>query len=284
MSNSTELLALARRCVHCGMCLPACPTYQVFGTEMDAPRGRIVLAKALAEGAIPATDRELMTHLDRCLACRACEAACPSGVQFGEILELARTTLAAGQPTQSAGTPGTGGSRAPDPGPMGAAHPGSLPLVVPEKRSAMACAPAGLPPRTLAGHGSAAAASQARLAPAAAGRGRPARPRVAVFSGCVQDAFLSEVNQATIAVLEKSGFEVVVPETQTCCGALHAHLGEHDRPATWPAATSGPSRPPACRLSSSMRVAVVRTSRPTPSCWAMTRPVPGAAAVCRASV
>ena len=149
MLNSTELLALARRCVHCGMCLPACPTYQVFGTEMDAQRGRIVLAKALAEGAIPATDRELMTHLDRCLACRACEAACPSGVQFGEILELARD---AGRrpPTQSAGTPGAGGSRAPDPGPMGAAHPRSLPLVVPEKRSAMACAPAGLPPRRLA--------------------------------------------------------------------------------------------------------------------------------------
>ncbi len=95
MLNSTELLALARRCVHCGMCLPACPTYQVFGTEMDAPRGRIVLAKALAEGAIPPTDGELMTHLDRCLACRACESACPSGVRYGSLIKTVRASMEA---------------------------------------------------------------------------------------------------------------------------------------------------------------------------------------------
>src|ERR1700724_625929 len=83
-----EADAILRSCVHCGFCLPACPTYQLLGDELDSPRGRIYLMKQLLEGE-PVTERTQL-HLDRCLTCRACESACPSGVQYGRLLEIGR--------------------------------------------------------------------------------------------------------------------------------------------------------------------------------------------------
>ena len=228
MLNPARLLDLTQRCVHCGMCLPACPTYEIFGTEMDGPRGRIVLAQALAEQVIPLTDPDLALHLDRCLACRACETACPSGVQFGAILELARAQLATRKHPTLVERLARGLV-------LGHVIPARAPLralavflwlyqksgvqwlvrrlgVLPTKLAEMEQL---LPPLKLAW--------TRPHSPGVAGQ-----PRVAFFSGCVQDAFLSEINRATISILEKNGFDVVVPGGQSCCGALHGHLEEHD--------------------------------------------------------
>ncbi|MEK6610377.1 MAG: 4Fe-4S dicluster domain-containing protein, partial [Gemmatimonadota bacterium] len=85
-------------CVHCGFCLPACPTYEVTSDESDSPRGRIVLMRALERGELPPDDPEMASHLDRCLGCRACESVCPSGVLFGPALEAARAEIAPAPP------------------------------------------------------------------------------------------------------------------------------------------------------------------------------------------
>ncbi len=234
MSDTAKLLDLTRRCVHCGMCLPACPTYGVFGTEMDGPRGRIVLAQALATSTLPPTDAGLRLHLDRCLACRACEVACPSGVQFGAILELARSQLAAAKrPSLKERLLRAVVVRRiiPRRAPLRIAavclwlyQRSGVQWLVRHSRllpTSLAAMEQLLPPIKVGW-------SRSRPQPASANRPRVADPaRVAFFSGCVQDAFLGGVNRATISVLEKAGFEVVIPPDQTCCGALHGHLEEH---------------------------------------------------------
>src|SRR5438132_5481595 len=85
-------------CVHCGLCTSACPTYVELGTEMDSPRGRIYLMRAVADGRLEVNDPQVRQHLDLCLDCRACESACPSGVQYGKLIEPFRIYLEAGQP------------------------------------------------------------------------------------------------------------------------------------------------------------------------------------------
>ncbi|MGH2388421.1 MAG: 4Fe-4S dicluster domain-containing protein, partial [Chloroflexota bacterium] len=89
---------LVRACVHCGLCLPTCPTYDVLGDERDSPRGRLFQMKAAADGAIALDDPSLRLHIDRCLGCRACETACPSGVRFGRALEETRAAMPAPAP------------------------------------------------------------------------------------------------------------------------------------------------------------------------------------------
>jgi glycolate oxidase iron-sulfur subunit len=248
-------------CVHCGFCLPACPTYQLWGEEMDSPRGRIHLVTQLLDGA-PLT-AATAGHFDRCLGCMACMTACPSGVQYDQIIEAAREW------TDTAGG-GLGGADQPPPAEpsgagAGAGAPGgaeagtrrSLPdrltraaifaLFPYPRRLRVAIAPLRLAQRTgadrlLARSGLVAALSPAadqalRLAPPAGRRMPPGRlpsrvaargPRRAVvgrLTGCVQSVFFPGVNAATARVLAAEGCDVIIPRSQGCCGALSLHSG-----------------------------------------------------------
>jgi glycolate oxidase iron-sulfur subunit len=216
-------------CVHCGFCLPTCPTYVLWGEEMDSPRGRIVLMEeGLREGS--SMTAGLVTHLDRCLGCMACVTACPSGVQYDRLIEAARPQIERNHPRDV-------GDRA-----FRAflyalfTHPGRLRAVAPAVRAAQRL---GLPrlvrhprlerrfPRL---------AAMARMAPprdGAAGGPLPAvipargarRGRVALLQGCVQRVFFARINRATAFCLSAEGFEVVATPAPRCCGALHLHGG-----------------------------------------------------------
>jgi glycolate oxidase iron-sulfur subunit len=211
-------------CVHCGFCLPACPTYRELGSEADSPRGRIFLIRAAAEGRIGADDPALAVHLDLCLDCRACESACPSGVAYGTILEGARAALRRREPVPP-GLRFVYRGLLPYPRRLAAAARltalaqragltrGRAVRLLP--RPLRALAPA-LPP--LSGR-----AARRRL-PARCGRGTPA----AAFLGCVQDAFFPEDDLAMVGVLAATGHAVAVPAGQACCGALHLHAGDEE--------------------------------------------------------
>jgi glycolate oxidase iron-sulfur subunit len=212
-------------CVHCGFCLPACPTYLATGDESDSPRGRILLMRALEHGELDAHDPALIEHLDRCLGCRGCEPACPSGVGYGRGLEAAREELA-----RANGLPLTT----------------RLLLSVFRHRWAWRTAlfatrgvrGSGLA-RRLAGptrlgfsFGMVAATtprSPKRIQPAThATRQTAPRGTVALFRGCVMDGLFDHVHAATIRTLTVNGYEVVEVPGQTCCGALHDHAGDRD--------------------------------------------------------
>lgn len=222
---------LLNSCIHCGLCLQACPTYAVFGTEMDSPRGRIALMRAASEGRIGLEDFQngFSQHITLCLACRACETACPSGVKYGKMVEQARFAI------ERRRRPGAGErlikwlgfkQMMPHLGRMKAMarllqvyQAVGLQKVVrstnilPKPLKAMeAILPPIRPEYT----------DFSRPAPAIGEK----RGQVAFFVGCIQEAFLSEVNAATIRVLQRNGYEVHFPKGQTCCGAAQLHVGE----------------------------------------------------------
>ena len=221
-----------RACVHCGICLPQCPTYRVLGEEMDSPRGRVYLMRAAAEGRAELTPG-LARHLDLCLGCRACETACPSGVPFGQLLEATRAQLDRKRVRAHESAHAMlewALSIFPHPDRLGALlwplrlyqASGLRTLVrasgilAPFKRLQAMDA---LLPRVLPG-----ASSLPELIPA---RGK-ARGRAALLTGCVQRFFFPEINLATARLLSAAGWEVVVPRGQGCCGALHLHAGRLD--------------------------------------------------------
>lgn len=218
-------------CLHCGLCLPACPTYALSGREAQAPRGRISLMRGAAEGRIDLQDPTLAEHLSSCLTCRACEIACPSGVQYGELIETTRAALEVGRArgrverlVRWAGLrqlmPHLGRLRLLALGAWLYQRTGLQRLVRRSGllrgglRAAEAIAPPITPRKPLG-----------RFYPA---RGAQ-RGRVAMLQGCIQEAFLGQVNDATVRVLQRNGYEVVVPPGQTCCGAAHAHVGEEEQ-------------------------------------------------------
>ncbi len=216
-------------CVHCGLCLPACPTYVATGRETSSPRGRVYLMRGVAEGRLPLEALVEEAHL--CLGCRACETACPSGVAYGRLLEETRAEIArAGLRRGPASRLETLALRAvvPRPRVLGALvallalaqrlrlDRLALPLLPRALRDAHALLPA-IPPR-----------AERRRLPARIAAQPPLRGRVALLEGCIMPELFGAVNAATARVLAREGFEVVVPQGQGCCGALQAHAGDAD--------------------------------------------------------
>ena len=214
------------KCVHCGFCLPTCPTYLLWGEEMDSPRGRIYLMKAGVEGRASMTS-SFVQHFDRCLGCLACVTACPSGVEYGPLIEKTRAQIEeryerpAGDRTFRSllmrVIPYEGRLRAAllplaILGPVLRALAG-LPFVPARLRAALAVAP----PVTLGGLF---ATLPERTEPA----GQP-RMTVAVLAGCVQKVAFAPVNESTVRVLAAEGCRVLAPSAQGCCGALSLHSG-----------------------------------------------------------
>ena len=207
-------------CVHCGFCLQACPTYLTLEDENDSPRGRIVLMRALADGVIPASDESLREHIDRCLGCRACETACPSGVPYGHLLEATRATLRGGQaPTVLARVLLRVFS------------------IAPLMRFAMAMARllAATPIPTLLMKlpgrlGFAMAMLASTEFPLERGRyraeGTGERGTASLLLGCVMEGLFTNTNRATERVLVQNDYQIVGAPGQVCCGALHAHAGD----------------------------------------------------------
>jgi glycolate oxidase iron-sulfur subunit len=202
-------------CVHCGFCLPTCPTYVLWQEEMDSPRGRIQLMEARLDGTL-VLNRTVVEHFDRCLGCMACVSSCPSGVRYDRLIESTRETVE----REFGRSAGERALRA------------TLFAVLPHPRRlrvALALTPLG---RVLPGR----LGTMARLAPPrrpaealprlTPASGKP-RGRVALLQGCVQRVAFGAVNAATVRVLAAEGWDVVVPR-QGCCGALSAHAGRAD--------------------------------------------------------
>ncbi|MBI3785509.1 MAG: glycolate oxidase subunit GlcF [Deltaproteobacteria bacterium] len=208
-------------CVHCGLCLSACPTYLELGTETDSPRGRIYLMRGLEEKSISLSP-DVVRHLDLCLGCRACETACPSGVRYGELIESARVAVE----SQHQRSPSDRFKRR------------MIELVFPR--------PAVLrtflwPLRLLELLGILPWVRRivplARLLPPLRSWSQPARivaahgretQRVGLLSGCVAQVLFAETNRATARVLARNGCTVVTPRQQGCCGALYLHAGNRE--------------------------------------------------------
>ncbi|MSR02806.1 MAG: (Fe-S)-binding protein [Gemmatimonadetes bacterium] len=209
-------------CVHCGFCLPACPTYLATGDESDSPRGRILLMRALERGELAADDPGLVQHLDACLGCRGCEPVCPSGVGYGRGLEAARARISAERGL-------SGQARAV----LGMfSQPWRWRFATALARVARATGLA----RLVAGSGRLGflAGMVAATRPSRReGGGHPerlpeSRGTVALFRGCVMDGLFGHVHEATRRTLEVNGYRVVEVEGQGCCGALHDHAGDQD--------------------------------------------------------
>jgi glycolate oxidase iron-sulfur subunit len=224
---------LIKQCVHCGLCLSACPTYKILGTELDSPRGRIYQMRALQEGRIDLNDPDFRLHMDRCLNCRACETACPSGVQYGRLLEATRAVLPARNQTESALRAIVLNRVFTSPALLDAAGIG---MRLYQKSGAQTAVRAtGILNRLPLNLGRLEALLpmfQGGVAKATLPDVIPAQgervARVALITGCIQEQFFNLTNAATARVLAHNGCEVVVPDGQTCCGALHAHGGEHE--------------------------------------------------------
>ena len=212
-------------CVHCGLCLGACPTYLETGNENDSPRGRIYLMRALQDGRMP-LEEEAVRHIDLCLGCRACESACPSGVAYGALLESTREHIERYYPRRwldSILRRLLIAQVFPFPerlelmlAPARWAKRRRLERFLPTRlRDMLSMVPLESP-----------AADLPTFAPSAT---QPARGRVGFISGCVMDVMFQNTNRSTVALLNRAGYDVVIPSGQSCCGALDAHGGNLER-------------------------------------------------------
>jgi glycolate oxidase iron-sulfur subunit len=209
------------KCVHCGFCLSACPTYKVLGEEMDSPRGRIFLMKETLEGHLE-TD-QMLPYIDRCLGCMACVTACPSGVEYGELLTPFRARTEPERPRTA----------------MERLTRLLVRETLPYPARFRAAALAGGLARPFAGILPKPLAAMLELLPTGLPRAKPLpifvqaqgkrRARVAFLSGCVQQVLAPEINWATLRVLARNGVDVIIPPGQGCCGSLSMHIGEAEQ-------------------------------------------------------
>jgi glycolate oxidase iron-sulfur subunit len=220
---------LIEKCVHCGFCLPVCPTYVLWGQEMDSPRGRIYLMKLAADGAVE-MNSNWVSHFDTCLGCMACMPACPSGVDYGKLIEATRAQIERNTPRSSAEQfhrrfilenftrpDRLRRMRLPlliyqKTGLQAAVRGLGLLHLLPKKLQVMEALLPKLRRRE----------AVAEFTPAVGKK----RRRVGLLLGCVQREFFSQVNAATVRVLAAEGCEVLAPQAQSCCGALPVHAGE----------------------------------------------------------
>jgi glycolate oxidase iron-sulfur subunit len=208
--NSAEGLeaeAILRKCVHCGFCTATCPTYQLLGDELDGPRGRIYLIKQVLEGEVPT--RKTQMHLDRCLTCRNCETTCPSGVEYGHLIDIGRKLV-----DERVERPLLEKT-------VRWALKEGLPSPLFAPAMAMGQAVRGLLPASLK---SKVPAKQATGSTPTRSHAR----KVLMLEGCVQPAMSPNINSATVRVLDAAGLQVVVAKKAGCCGAVKFHLNDHD--------------------------------------------------------
>jgi len=218
--QAEEMAHAVSTCVHCGFCLPACPTYNVLGEEMDSPRGRIILMRDVLEGKMALNTAA--PYIDRCLGCLGCVTACPSGVPYGELITSFRAYSEdkRERPLMDKVARKLVSETLPHPGRFRAASAmGKLaqPLagLMPKQMGAMLnLVPSHLPT----------AQPLPEVYPAQGQR----RARVALLSGCVQQVLAPQINWATLKVLAANGVEVIIPKGQGCCGSLGMHTGDGD--------------------------------------------------------
>ena len=206
-SDGKAAEAIVRNCVHCGFCTATCPTYQLLGDELDGPRGRIYLIKQVLEGAEPT--RKTQQHLDRCLTCRNCESTCPSGVEYGHLIDIGRKLV-------DAKVPRPAGEEA-----MRWALKEGLnsPLFAPAMKLGQAVR--GFLPEAL----------QAKVPEARSAGAWPTRSharKVLMLAGCVQPAMSPNINSATARVLDACGIQTIVEPLAGCCGGVKFHLNDQD--------------------------------------------------------
>lgn len=219
-SAAEQMNKAIKTCVHCGFCLPTCPTYLETGSELDSPRGRITLMKGVLQGQL-ALDSTVVNHVDRCLGCLACVTACPSGVQYNELIDNFRPLIEAdyARPVLDRLTRWLLIQVLPHPtrfrlatrlGKLAKPMTGLLPATFRQMLSL-------LPTDPLPAH-----ITLPEVTPAQG----PRRARVALLTGCVQSVLEPAINAATVRVLARNGVEVIVPRGQGCCGALANHSGQ----------------------------------------------------------
>ena len=220
-------------CVHCGFCLPACPTYVLWGEEMDSPRGRIYMIKKAADGEAP-LDEGFRLHMDNCLGCMACVTACPSGVQYNKLIEPTRAQIERNVPRsfgermfrrlifatfprakrlRMLAIPLRAYQKC---GVRWLVRVSGVNRLLPRGLQAMEALLPEVPDRIF------------ELLPSSIQPEKTVRRRVGMLSGCVQQVFFAHVNQATGRVLAAEGCEVIIPREQQCCGALMLHSGLED--------------------------------------------------------
>jgi glycolate oxidase iron-sulfur subunit len=242
LRRGTHTYDLMRQCIHCGFCLPTCPTYAVLGVEMDSPRGRIYQMQAIAEGRME-IGPEFIEHMYCCLGCRACETACPSGVQFGKLIESAREEIEMVAPQQHSSTERalrraifgnvlssrlltalafTGLKLYQRSGAQTLARKLKALDYIPGPLAGKLQEPEALMPRI---EGNLFQGALPTITPALGER----RYRVGFISGCIMDQVFRGINEASIRVLAANGCEVITPPEQRCCGALHVHSGEAEQ-------------------------------------------------------